>query len=346
MLCAASGIQQEELCTPPTTPSLSVGLHPGNPPHGMRPESDPQSIGAGAKYPSGRILPPPHRKAPTSTCETRTPFNAPSNTIRPADALGGSSSGASATASAAQEDRMALSPSDAAAIFYALRGTVFAVAPGDVSDTAATSTPRSASPAEGPARLTPGDTHTAAQSSRLKSSSNAVTPRPRPRAQTAVEMWTADMRTPSPHGLPTRNRHMMPPDASCAAALKTGASLEQSPQERVAPGRERILVVKFLPARLDAQSELFASELGDHLGILVPAARILRKQVRCHCPHQLHVLACEGKQLQLPDEGICSSLRVISAMVQIDDADHIAEACTLWQHCTGPTCNIAAALCG
>lgn len=79
------------------------------------------------------------------------------------------------------------------------------------------------------------------------------------------------------------NRHALPPDAAGAAALKTGASLEHSPQETAARGRERILVVKFLPARLDAQSELFASELGDHLGILVPASRILRKQVCCHC---------------------------------------------------------------
>lgn len=42
---------------------------------------------------------------------------------------------------------------------------------------------------------------------------------------------------------------------------------------------ERLLVVKFLPARLDAQSEQFASELARHLGVPSPACRILRKQV-------------------------------------------------------------------
>lgn len=48
---------------------------------------------------------------------------------------------------------------------------------------------------------------------------------------------------------------------------------------------ERLLVIKFLPARLDAQSEQFASELARHLGIASPACRILRKQVqRCRLP--------------------------------------------------------------
>jgi hypothetical protein len=42
---------------------------------------------------------------------------------------------------------------------------------------------------------------------------------------------------------------------------------------------DRLLVVKFLPARLDAQSEQFASELARHLGVPSPACRILRKQV-------------------------------------------------------------------
>ena len=44
-------------------------------------------------------------------------------------------------------------------------------------------------------------------------------------------------------------------------------------------GPERLLVVKFLPARLDAQSEQFASELARHLGLPAPACRILRKKV-------------------------------------------------------------------
>ena len=54
-------------------------------------------------------------------------------------------------------------------------------------------------------------------------------------------------------------------------------SAPSSPDHQHPP--DRLLVVKFLPARLDAQSEQFASELARHLGVPSPACRILRKQV-------------------------------------------------------------------
>jgi hypothetical protein len=54
-------------------------------------------------------------------------------------------------------------------------------------------------------------------------------------------------------------------------------SAPPSPNHQHPP--DRLLVVKFLPARLDAQSEQFASELARHLGVPSPACRILRKQV-------------------------------------------------------------------
>lgn len=54
-------------------------------------------------------------------------------------------------------------------------------------------------------------------------------------------------------------------------------SAPASPDHQHPP--DRLLVVKFLPARLDAQSEQFASELARHLGVPSPACRILRKQV-------------------------------------------------------------------
>jgi hypothetical protein len=54
-------------------------------------------------------------------------------------------------------------------------------------------------------------------------------------------------------------------------------SAPSSPDRQTPP--DRLLVVKFLPARLDAQSEQFASELARHLGVPSPACRILRKQV-------------------------------------------------------------------
>ena len=44
---------------------------------------------------------------------------------------------------------------------------------------------------------------------------------------------------------------------------------------------ERVLIVKAHPARLATQSEQFANELTQHLGICAPACRILRKLV---CP--------------------------------------------------------------
>lgn len=50
-------------------------------------------------------------------------------------------------------------------------------------------------------------------------------------------------------------------------------------QQVAQPPSERLLVVKLLPARLDAQSEQFASELARHLGVPSPGCRILRKQV-------------------------------------------------------------------
>ena len=76
-------------------------------------------------------------------------------------------------------------------------------------------------------------------------------------------------------------------DGHVAADGRSGAAHDdRDSSEPAAPatpalqhGPERLLVVKFLPARLDAQSEQFASELARHLGLPAPACRILRKKV-------------------------------------------------------------------
>jgi hypothetical protein len=70
---------------------------------------------------------------------------------------------------------------------------------------------------------------------------------------------------------PTENRQMT------TLQRQHSGSAPASPDRQHPP--DRLLVVKFLPARLDAQSEQFASELARHLGVPSPACRILRKQV-------------------------------------------------------------------
>ena len=54
----------------------------------------------------------------------------------------------------------------------------------------------------------------------------------------------------------------------------------RSPSPDLARQPERVLIVKGHPARLASQSEQFANELTQHLGICAPTCRILRKLVR------------------------------------------------------------------
>lgn len=80
------------------------------------------------------------------------------------------------------------------------------------------------------------------------------------------------------HGdLQPLDRHHTGPAQS--SAQRQHSSGELPPLQGLPVPVQRLLVVKFLPARLDAQSEQFASELARHLGVPSPACRILRKQV-------------------------------------------------------------------
>ena len=65
------------------------------------------------------------------------------------------------------------------------------------------------------------------------------------------------------------------------ASSHRGSSRSLSPELAHQP--ERVLIVKGHPARLATQSEQFANELSQHLGICAPACRILRKLV-CDAP--------------------------------------------------------------
>ena len=61
-----------------------------------------------------------------------------------------------------------------------------------------------------------------------------------------------------------------------------------SPSPELAHQPERVLIVKGHPARLATQSEQFANELSQHLGICAPACRILRKLVCGVSSHSVH----------------------------------------------------------
>ena len=77
----------------------------------------------------------------------------------------------------------------------------------------------------------------------------------------------------APQPAPTDGGQTQPPTLQ----RQHSGSAPASPDRQHPP--DRLLVIKFLPARLDAQSEQFASELARHLGVPSPACRILRKQV-------------------------------------------------------------------
>lgn len=71
-------------------------------------------------------------------------------------------------------------------------------------------------------------------------------------------------------------------DAHCPQSAQSSPLdvCSRSPSPDLARQPERVLIVKGHPARLATQSEQFANELSQHLGICAPTCRILRKLVR------------------------------------------------------------------